>query len=57
MPAKDDKSFPKKISPSEIEVLFSDFDSRSNLVGLYDLLLKVAKRNPKLWDEIQQAHD
>jgi hypothetical protein len=34
--------------------IFSDFESRSNIVGLYDLLLKVAKKNPKLWAEINE---
>jgi len=37
-----------------VRQIFDDFDSRSNIVGLYDLLLKIAKRNPKLWAEINE---
>ncbi len=29
-----------------------DFEAKQNAVGFFNLLLKVAKRNPKLWDEI-----
>lgn len=35
-----------------IDLVFGDYEARSNIVGLYDLALKVAKRNPKLWAKI-----
>ncbi len=49
MPEKRDK---KKI----IVEIFEDPESRRNIVGLYDLLFKVAKRNPQLWAEIQEQN-
>ena len=38
----------------KIQQIFDDPESKRNIVGLYDLLLKIAKRNPQLWAEIQQ---
>ena len=29
-----------------------DFEARQNALGFFDLLLRVAKRNPKLWEQI-----
>ncbi|MBI3273604.1 MAG: hypothetical protein HYZ69_00515, partial [Candidatus Colwellbacteria bacterium] len=40
-----------------VRQIFSDFESRSNIVGLFDLLLKIAKRNPKLWAEINEKNN
>jgi hypothetical protein len=37
-----------------VRQIFDDFESRSNIVGLFDLLLKIAKRNQKLWAEINE---
>lgn len=51
---KDNKEKEHAISQEKIDEIFSDFESRSNIVGLYDLLLKIAKRNPKLWAEINE---
>lgn len=34
------------------ESIFDDFEARSNIVGLFDLALKIAKRDPKLWAEL-----
>jgi hypothetical protein len=46
------------ISQEKVNEIFSDFESKGNIVGLYDLLLKIAKRNPKLWAEInEQTND
>ena len=30
----------------------NDFEAKQNAVGFFSLLLKVAKRNPKLWKQI-----
>ena len=55
---KDDKEKSGTISQEKVDEIFSDFESRSNIVGLFDLLLKIAKRNPKLWAEINEKnHD
>ena len=54
---KDDKRKEPIISPEKVNEIFSDFESRSNIVGLYDLLLKIAKRNPKLWAEINEENN
>lgn len=38
----------------------NDPEAKSNLVGLFNLALKVAKRNPTLWAKInnpQENHD
>ena len=51
---KDDNQKDQMISQEKVDEIFSDFESRSNIVGLYDLLLKIAKRNPKLWAEINE---
>jgi hypothetical protein len=51
---KDDKKGKPNISQEKVNEIFSDFESRSNIVGLFDLLLKIAKRNPKLWAEINE---
>jgi hypothetical protein len=34
------------------DLVFQDFEARSDIVGLYDLALRVVKENPKLWAEI-----
>jgi len=47
----------RKLSREEIEEIFSDFEAKNNLVGLYDLLLKVARKNPKLWAEINDQNN
>ncbi len=47
----------ESISQEKVDEMFSDFESRSNIVGLYDLLLKIAKRNPKLWAEINEQNN
>jgi len=54
LPKKDDKQKEPTISQEKADEIFSDFESRSNIVGLYDLLFKIAKRNPKLWAEINE---
>lgn len=54
LPKKADKQKEPTISQKKLDEIFSDFESRSNIVGLYDLLLKIAKRNPKLWAEINE---
>ena len=54
LPKKDNKQKEPIISQENVDEIFSDFESRSNIVGLYDLLLKIAKRNPKLWAEINE---
>ena len=47
----------KEIKPTdkaslEIDQIFDDFEARSNLVGLYNLLLKIDRRvNPQLYDK------
>ena len=51
---KDDNQKDRMISQEKVDEIFLDFESRSNIVGLYDLLLKIAKRNPKLWAEINK---
>ena len=51
------ESAEKKITKEKIDEIFSDFESRSNIVGLFDLLLKIAKRNPKLWAEINEENN
>ena len=57
LPKKDDKQKNPTISREKVDEIFSDFESRSNIVGLYDLLLKIAKRNPKLWAEINAENN
>jgi len=47
----------EKQQSEKIKQIFEDFESRSNIVGLYDLLLKIAKRNPKLWAEINEQNN
>jgi len=54
---KDDSQKDRVISQEKVDEIFSDFESRSNIVGLYDLLLKIAKRNPKLWAEINEQNN
>ena len=54
---KDDNEKGRTISQEKVDEIFSDFESRSNIVGLYDLLLKIAKRNPKLWVEINEENN
>jgi hypothetical protein len=54
---KNDKEKRGTISQAKVDEIFSDFESRSNIVGLYDLLLKIAKRNPKLWAEINEENN
>ena len=54
---KDDNQKDQMISQEKVDEIFSDFESRSNIVGLYDLLLKIAKRNPKLWAEISEKNN
>ena len=54
---KDDNQKDQMISQEKVDEIFSDFESRSNIVGLYDLLLKIAKRNPKLWAEINEENN
>ena len=54
---KNDKEKSQTISQEKVDEIFSDFESRSNIVGLYDLLLKIAKRNPKLWAEINEENN
>ena len=57
LPKKYDKQKEPTISQEKVDEIFSDFESRSNIVGLYDLLLKIAKRNPKLWAEINEENN
>ena len=57
LPKKDNKQKEPIISQENVDEIFSDFESRSNIVGLYDLLLKIAKRNPKLWAEINEENN
>lgn len=57
LPKKDEKKEQPTISQEKVDEIFSDFESRSNIVGLYDLLLKIAKRNPKLWAEINAENN
>lgn len=45
---------PEQEISEKVRRIFDDPESKRNIVGLYDLLLKIAKRNPKLWAEIQQ---
>lgn len=40
-----------------IDEIFEDPEARRNIVGLYDLLLKVARRNPQLWAGIQEDEE
>ena len=54
LPKKNDKRKEPTISQEKVDEIFSDFESRSNIVGLFDLLLKIAKRNQKLWAEINE---
>ena len=54
---KDDNQKDRMISQEKVDEIFLDFESRSNIVGLYDLLLKIAKRNPKLWAEINEENN
>jgi hypothetical protein len=40
-----------KVSNEKVDEIFDDFESRNNIVGLYDLLLKIDQRvNPHLYD-------
>lgn len=46
-----------KPTSQETDAIFADFESRSNLVGLYSLLLKIDKRvNPQLYER-GRSHD
>lgn len=53
LPQEKDKKQTKNPS-KELAMIFDDLEAKRNIVGLYDLLLKIAKRNPKLWAKIQQ---
>lgn len=46
---------PEPIPPEKMDEIFNDFEARSNIVGFYDLLFKIAKRSPKLWAEITET--
>lgn len=39
------------------EAIFNDPEAKSNLVGLYNLALKIAKRNPELWAKISKGNN
>ncbi len=43
--------------PELVRRIFEDFEAKSNLVGLFDLALKVAKRNPVLWAKINSQNN
>ena len=34
-----------------------DFEAKQNAVGFFNVLLKVAKRNPELWEQICSEGD
>jgi len=41
----------EKVSNKQVDEIFDDFESRNNIVGFYDLLLKIDRRvNPHLYD-------
>lgn len=41
----------QKVSDKKVDEIFDDFESHNNIVGLYDLLLKIDRRvNPHLYD-------
>jgi prephenate dehydrogenase len=40
----------------KIARIFDDPEAKRNIIGLYDLLLKIAKRTPELWAKIQQQN-
>ena len=42
----------KTINTKEINRKKLEFESMQNAIGFFDLLLRIAKRNPKLWKEI-----
>jgi sulfur transfer protein SufE len=44
-----------EVLPEKLDEIFGDFEARSNIVGFYDLLIKIAKRNPELWAEITKT--
>ncbi|KKQ41959.1 MAG: hypothetical protein US61_C0036G0007 [Parcubacteria group bacterium GW2011_GWE2_37_8] len=48
-----------EITSEQMAQIFDDPEAKRNIVGLYDLLFKIAKRNPRLWAEIQKPiqHD
>jgi len=41
-----------KIINKSSEKKQTDFEAKQNAVGFFNLLLKVAKRNPELWKQI-----
>lgn len=46
-----------EIPQSATGVLFADFEAKSNIVGLFDLLLKIDKRvNPELYSIGSNKH-
>lgn len=41
----------RELPQVEVDAIFDDHESKSNLVGLYNLLLKIDRReNPQLYD-------
>jgi hypothetical protein len=41
----------RELPQSEVDAIFANHESKSNLVGLYSLLLKIDRRqNPQLYD-------
>jgi len=41
----------REYSDAEADAIFEDFEAKTNFVGLYDLLLKIDRReNAKLYD-------
>ncbi|PIS41826.1 MAG: hypothetical protein COT25_01005 [Candidatus Kerfeldbacteria bacterium CG08_land_8_20_14_0_20_42_7] len=53
---KYDKRKEPTIPQEKVDEIFTDFESRSNIVGLFDLLLKIDRHNnPKLYQE--ENHD
>lgn len=41
----------KRVFKKEVFSPFS-FEEKKNILGFFDLLLKIARRNPDLWEEI-----
>jgi hypothetical protein len=49
---EDKKEETEETSTDEIDEVFDDFESRENIVGLFDLLLKIDRRiNPEMYND------
>lgn len=56
--AEDKGKWVRAMSERQAKEIFEDYEAKSNLVGLFDLLLKIDRRvNPQLYSSGDKNHD